>query len=163
MKFMLIKMMTILSIFMPMMKTPLSLGAVLMAQTILSTMLMNKMLLNSWFPMITFLMMIGGMMILFMYMSSIASNEKFKMNMNLTMIFVTMMIATEELMMETQINEAQDMIYISNQESISMTKLYNKKSYIITLLLVLTLLLTMISISNIVMFHKGPLRMKTYE
>nr|YP_011036794.1 NADH dehydrogenase subunit 6 [Macropsidius duuschulus]WRK21476.1 NADH dehydrogenase subunit 6 [Macropsidius duuschulus] len=161
MKFLIMKMMTMLSMFIPMMKTPLSLGTILMAQTILSTMLMNKMMLNSWFPMITFLMMIGGMMVLFMYMSSIASNEKFKMNMNLTMMFSILLIMTEDLMTNVQINEKQDLIMITNQETISMLKLYNNKSYMITLLLILILLLTMISISKIVMFHKGPLRMKT--
>nr|YP_010736829.1 NADH dehydrogenase subunit 6 [Macropsis huangbana]WEP24703.1 NADH dehydrogenase subunit 6 [Macropsis huangbana] len=163
MKFILLKMMTIMSIILPSMKTPMSMGTVLLTQTIISTIIMNKMVLNSWFPMITFIMMIGGMMILFMYMSSIASNEKFKMNLNLTLIFIIMMFMTEELMMENQINETEMILNLNNQETMSMTKLYNNKSMFLTVFMVLILLLTMISVSKIVLFHKGPLRMKTYE
>nr|YP_010736816.1 NADH dehydrogenase subunit 6 [Macropsis irenae]WEP24690.1 NADH dehydrogenase subunit 6 [Macropsis irenae] len=163
MKFILLKMMTIMSIILPSMKTPMSMGTVLLTQTIISTIIMNKMVLNSWFPMITFIMMIGGMMILFMYMSSIASNEKFKMNLNLTLMFIIMMFMTEELMMENQINETEMILNLNNQETMSMTKLYNNKSMFLTVFMVLILLLTMISVSKIVLFHKGPLRMKTYE
>nr|YP_010736842.1 NADH dehydrogenase subunit 6 [Macropsis hainanensis]WEP24716.1 NADH dehydrogenase subunit 6 [Macropsis hainanensis] len=163
MKIMLLKMMTILSIVLPSMKTPMSMGTVLLIQTIFSTIVMNKMMLNSWFPMITFIMMIGGMMILFMYMSSIASNEKFKMNLNLTLMTIILMIWTEELMLQNQINETEMIMNMKTQESISMMKLYNNKSMFLTVFMVLILLLTMISVSKIVLFHKGPLRMKTYE
>nr|YP_010736907.1 NADH dehydrogenase subunit 6 [Pediopsoides anchorides]WEP24781.1 NADH dehydrogenase subunit 6 [Pediopsoides anchorides] len=163
MKFLLLKMMLLNSIILPIMKTPLSMGTTLIMQTIMATMLMNKMMLTAWFPMVTFLMMIGGMMVLFMYMSSIAANEKFKMNLNMTIMLILMIIITEEFLMENQINEKQKMMYMEIQETYSMLKLYNKKSMMITMFLVMFLLLTMVSVSKIVLHHKGPLRMKTYE
>nr|YP_010736894.1 NADH dehydrogenase subunit 6 [Pedionis sagittata]WEP24768.1 NADH dehydrogenase subunit 6 [Pedionis sagittata] len=163
MKFMLLKIMMLMSIMMPMMKTPLSMGSILLTQTILTSMLMNSMSTTAWFCMITFMMMIGGMMILFMYMSSIASNEKFKMNINITMLMLMTTIYTEDLLSENQIMENEYFNKIENQEMISMTKLYNKKSLLLTMFMVMFLLLTMISVSKIVMHHKGPLRMKTYE
>nr|QGZ10086.1 NADH dehydrogenase subunit 6 [Oncopsis nigrofasciata] len=163
MKFLTLKLMMILSMMLPIMKTPMSMGTILLMQTMLTTLLMNKMMLTAWFPMVTFLMMIGGMMVLFMYMSSIASNEKFSMNLNLTLIFVLMIIYMEELMLENQLNEFQTINLTETQETLSMMKLYNKKSMMITMFMVLFLLLTMISVSKIVLHHKGPLRMKTYE
>nr|QHD45546.1 NADH dehydrogenase subunit 6 [Cicadella viridis] len=163
MKMTLIKLMIILPMVMTMLKTPMSMGLMLVLQTMFTSMLMNKILQSSWFMMITFLMMIGGLLILFMYMCSIASNEKFKLNLNLTLMFIIIMTSMDEMLFENQNNELQNMMSSSQLEKLSMIKLYNEKSMIITMLMVMYLLLTMISVSKIVKLHKGPLRKKTYE
>nr|YP_010743028.1 NADH dehydrogenase subunit 6 [Anagonalia emeiensis]WEU75309.1 NADH dehydrogenase subunit 6 [Anagonalia emeiensis] len=158
MKFMMIKLMMMMSMLTTFMNNPLSLGLILLMQTTFMSMLMNKIMFTSWFTMITFLMMIGGLLILFTYMSSIASNEKFKIKMNLTLIMFMIIIIQEEMLIENQTNEIQSMNM--NLEMNSMIKLYNKKSMIMTVILVLYLLLTMIVISKIVKHHEGPLRSK---
>nr|ATC73079.1 NADH dehydrogenase subunit 6 [Cicadellinae sp. EMHAU-2015-Zz060410] len=162
MKMLMLKMMILLSTLIPFLFNPMSMGIILLLQTTLMTMIMNKMMFSSWFSMITFLMMVGGLLILFMYMSSIASNEKFKMKMNLTFMIFILILISEEMMNENQVNEEQNMI-LSTLTYSSMTKLYNKKSMLITMALVLYLLLTMIVVTKIVKHHEGPLRSKSYE
>nr|YP_010583114.1 NADH dehydrogenase subunit 6 [Opamata lipcowa]UGN61560.1 NADH dehydrogenase subunit 6 [Opamata lipcowa] len=157
MKFMLIKMMMIFSSIVVTMKNPMSMGVTLMMQTMLVIMMMNKTMSTSWFAMITFMMMIGGLLIMFMYMSSIASNEKFKLKMNLTVILILTMIIHEEMLWKNQIDENQGMLN-SAAWDLSLMKIYNKKSMSITIMLVLYLLLTMISVTKMVTHHKGPLR-----
>nr|YP_009344633.1 NADH dehydrogenase subunit 6 [Entylia carinata]APU51898.1 NADH dehydrogenase subunit 6 [Entylia carinata] len=160
MKTKILKTMVYLSMLSSMMKTPMSMMMLLLIQTMLSITLMNKMFNSSWFPMITFLMMIGGIMIIFMYMSSITSNKKFKTNMKIVLLSGMMLFMMEEMMSEFQMNENQELI--KTMEDLSMTKMYNKTMFM-TMLMVLYLLLTMLSINKIIKNFEGPLRSKTYE
>nr|ATC73030.1 NADH dehydrogenase subunit 6 [Osbornellus sp. EMHAU-2015-Zz052506] len=162
MKMILIKFMIIISSSIIMMKTPMSLGIMLLMQTFLSTFMLAKMFSSSWIAFIMFLMLIGGLLILFMYMSSIASNEKFKTNFKLYSIWMMIMLPCEELMMNSVINENQNSMTWA--ETISMSKIFNKKGMIITLLMFCYLLLTMIVMIKIIKIYKGPLRaINTYE
>nr|ATD52996.1 NADH dehydrogenase subunit 6 [Cicadula sp. EMHAU-2015-Zz052713] len=158
MKITLLKMMLSISSMMFTLKTPMSMGMLLMTQTILSTILLSKIMSCSWMPMIIFLMMIGGLLILFMYMSSIASNEKFSFNIYYMILILIIITPVEEMFMETNINEK--LINLNPSESITLMKIYNKKTFIITLLLFLYLFLAMITVTFIVKMHKGPLRAK---
>nr|WRK21372.1 NADH dehydrogenase subunit 6 [Xestocephalus sp. 'geminusanulus'] len=163
MKTMMMKLIMVTSSTLPMIKSPMSMGLLLVTQTILMTMMMNKMCSTSWFTLMTFLMMIGGMMIIIMYMTSITSNEKFKMNIMISMTMIMILMVSDELMIEFQINENQEMLNMMNMEKTSMIKMYNNKSMILTLMMITYLLLTMISISKIIKQNKGPLRSKYYE
>nr|WRY72471.1 NADH dehydrogenase subunit 6 [Zorka maculata] len=157
MKMMFSKVMIMISSMSIFMNNPMSLGMLLLLQTMSIILLLNEILLSSWFSMVTFMMMIGGLLIMFMYMSSIASNEKFKFNVNLSMIIIIMIILLDEMMFENQINDKQEFIYI-NELNLSLTKIYNSKSFFLTILLVMYLLLTMISVTKMVKHSKGPLR-----
>nr|WRY72419.1 NADH dehydrogenase subunit 6 [Eurhadina rubra] len=157
MKFFLMKLTMIISSIIMFMNHPISMGLMLMIQTITIIMFMNKILISSWFAMITFMMMIGGLLIMFMYMSSIASNEKFKFKLNLTLLIIILVMISDEMMMQNQINEIQEINETKNLE-LSLTKIYNNKSMMMTILLVMYLLLTMISVTKMVKHHKGPLR-----
>nr|YP_010757397.1 NADH dehydrogenase subunit 6 [Aconurella diplachnis]WEU77740.1 NADH dehydrogenase subunit 6 [Aconurella diplachnis] len=158
MKFFMIKMLMTISTLIMFLKTPMSMGVFLLIQTTLTTLLISKMAFTSWMSMVMFLMFIGGLLILFMYMSSIASNEKFKPNLKLMIIFLIMMFPMEEMLMEIQTNE----LMSSNikMDMISMSKIYNKKTMMMTLFLFLYMLLSMISVTVIVKMFKGPLRAK---
>nr|WLW10972.1 NADH dehydrogenase subunit 6 [Arboridia sp. 1 NZ-2023a] len=157
MKILFMKFMVMISSMLPFMKNPMSMGLLLMLQTMIMIMFMNKIMYTSWFAMITFLMMIGGLLIIFSYMSSIASNEKFKVKFNLMLIILIMMIIIDELILDYQINEKQQ-INLTTSSDLSLIKIYNYKSMYMTIMLVLYLLITMISISKIVKHHEGPLR-----
>nr|YP_010736946.1 NADH dehydrogenase subunit 6 [Chinaocerus tubulatus]WEP24833.1 NADH dehydrogenase subunit 6 [Chinaocerus tubulatus] len=160
MKMNIMKIMMMMISILPIMKTPMSMGMMLMTQTMLMTMLMNKTMTTSWLSMITFLMMIGGLLILFIYMSSLASNEKFKINLKMMIIMLMIMWMSEDLMQNMQINEMQALHNIEYTEQLSLNKLYNKKSMTITLITVLYLLLTMITVTKLVKHYEGPLRSK---
>nr|YP_010362173.1 NADH dehydrogenase subunit 6 [Trifida elongata]UNS15671.1 NADH dehydrogenase subunit 6 [Trifida elongata] len=163
MKMMLMKIMMINSSMTFLFMNPMSMGILLLIQTMLMILMINQMSYTSWFMMITFLMMISGLLILFTYMSSIASNEKFKLKINLTLALIIMLIMIDEMMIENQVHEK---LQINHQKMIdlSLIKIYNKKSMMLTMMLVIYLLLTMISVSKIVKHHEGPLRAsKIYE
>nr|UFK32236.1 NADH dehydrogenase subunit 6 [Aguriahana digitata] len=157
MKMLMIKIMMIFSSITLIMNNPMSMGLILLMQTITVIMFMNKIMISSWFAMITFMMMVGGLLIMFMYMSSIASNEKFKLKINLMIIMLIMVIIHDEMTLSNQINETQELVMTSNF-NLSLTKIYNEKSMMLTTMLVLYLLLTMISVTKMVKHHKGPLR-----
>nr|WRY72458.1 NADH dehydrogenase subunit 6 [Warodia biguttata] len=157
MKIMLTKMLIIMSSIAPNLKTPMSMGVVLMMQTMLVILFMNSIMTTSWFAMTTFMMMIGGLLIMFMYMSSIASNEKFKLKINLMVLLILMITISEEMMCKNYLNETQEML-TSNNLNFSLMKIYNSKSMGLTIMLVMYLLLTMISVTKMVKHHKGPLR-----
>nr|ATD52983.1 NADH dehydrogenase subunit 6 [Exitianus sp. EMHAU-2015-Zz05232005] len=140
-------------------KTPMSMGVMLLIQTMMSTLIISKMMNSSWIPMIMFLMFIGGLLILFMYMSSIASNEKFTPNIKILMILMVMLILpTEEIMNEFQMQNSMEM-FLSG-ESTSMTKIYNKKTMMITIMLFMYMFITMVVVTKVIKIHKGPLRSK---
>nr|AYW52152.1 NADH dehydrogenase subunit 6 [Lamiinae sp. 2 ACP-2013] len=74
-----------------MLNHPLSLGLMLLIQTIMISLITGLMTYNYWFSYIIFLIMIGGMLILFIYMTSIASNEKFKFNSKIFYFMIMML------------------------------------------------------------------------
>nr|AWN56272.1 NADH dehydrogenase subunit 6 [Glena unipennaria] len=86
--------MFLMSILMIFYNHPMSMGANLILQTIMIVILIGPMNYSFWFSYILFLIMIGGMLILFMYMTSIASNEKFKFSINLLIIIMMMFMIT---------------------------------------------------------------------
>nr|YP_010478239.1 NADH dehydrogenase subunit 6 [Nesophrosyne sp. 281 GMB-2012]UVI59683.1 NADH dehydrogenase subunit 6 [Nesophrosyne sp. 281 GMB-2012] len=159
MKILLMKFMIIFSSYTLVLKTPMSMGIMLLVLTSTSTILMAHILTTAWIPMIMFLMFIGGLLILFMYMSSIASNEKFSTNILLTMIpIIAMTMPMEGVMVETMMDESLSSCMLI--DGISMTKIYNKKTFIITIFMFMYLLMSMIVVTKIIKIFKGPLRSK---
>nr|QXJ79791.1 NADH dehydrogenase subunit 6 [Suinzona cyrtonoides] len=148
-------------------KHPLSLGLILLIQTIIISMLTGMMNYNFWFSYILFLIMIGGMLILFIYMTSIASNEKFKFNFKLFMFFSLMMILILIFL-------SMDKFYVSlmlqpldvmNQNLIknnylSMNKYLNYPNILILYTMIIHLFITLIMVVKITNIHYGPLRQK---
>nr|YP_010036172.1 NADH dehydrogenase subunit 6 [Oberea diversipes]QQW46700.1 NADH dehydrogenase subunit 6 [Oberea diversipes] len=145
---------------------PLSLGLILLLQTIIITLITGSMSLNYWFSYILFLIMIGGMLILFIYMTSIASNEKFKFSMNL-MIMFSMMITIFSILIfidfyffnKPMITE---LIYQPNNYhfNLSLNKFINWPMNLIFLMMIIYLLITLIMIVKITDIKNGPLRQK---
>nr|YP_010692597.1 NADH dehydrogenase subunit 6 [Gargara minuta]WBV77338.1 NADH dehydrogenase subunit 6 [Gargara minuta] len=161
MKPMFIKLMTMIAITSTMLKMPMSMTLMLMTQTILTISLMNMINSSSWIPLITFLTLIGGLLVIFMYMSSITSNEKFKFNFKLIPPILMIFIMTDETLFNFPTQEFQT-INNNMNNMMSMNKMYSK-SMMMTIMMVMYLLLTMISINKIIKLFEGPLRSKTYE
>nr|QNP10042.1 NADH dehydrogenase subunit 6 [Ochthebius delgadoi] len=154
----------ILSISFLFMMHPLSMGVMLLLQTILISLITGMMNFNYWFSYILFLIMIGGMLVLFIYMTSIASNEKFKFNMKLMMLmmFFIILLLLMILMMNKNfmmMNNFSNYIY-SNQNYLMMSKFYNWPSNIIMFMMIIYLFITLIAIVKITDFKSGPLRQK---
>nr|WSP02044.1 NADH dehydrogenase subunit 6 [Bembidion laterale] len=160
-------MMTIMFMFM---NHPLSMGMILLMQTIIISLMSGMYSYTYWFSYILFLIMLGGMLILFIYMTSLASNEMFKFSMKLTMMFMTMMMLSIMLLMMLDYMMMIPMYKNSNMFSLinmlknenikSMNMIYNNPNNMITLMLMNYLFLTLIAVVKITNINYGPLRQK---
>nr|QYC36470.1 NADH deshydrogenase subunit 6 [Sympetrum striolatum] len=145
------------------MSHPMNMGITLLLQTLLMCVLMGLMSYSSWFSYILFLVFLGGMLVLFIYMTSIASNELFKKSMYFTTFSMLIMISflliimfLDPYMMVNSLS-SQGMINYSELK-LTMSPLYNNPTSIITVFMVLYLFLTLIVIVSVTKFNKGPLR-----
>nr|WBK02872.1 NADH dehydrogenase subunit 6 [Inocellia (Epinocellia) sp.] len=160
--FYIILMMSILiSVNIVKMKHPLIMGFLLIIQTLLISMITGFINNLFWFSYILFIIMIGGMMILFIYMTSLASNEKYQfsssfffLNFYLLLIFILMLIIMDPFYFNH--------INMNNETSIffNLNKLYNLNSKNITLINIIYLLFTLITVIKITNKNLGPLRQK---
>nr|ALO76774.1 NADH deshydrogenase subunit 6 [Sciobius sp. SCI01] len=143
---------------------PLSFGFVLLIQTIILASASGILNLDFWFSYILFLIMIGGMLVLFIYMTSVASNEKFKFSKKMSMI---MMTSFTLMLMSLFSDKFYTMINLTNYDSVnqsyaninlSMNKFTNFPMVLIMSLLIIYLLITLIAIVKITQNFQGPLR-----
>nr|YP_009693807.1 NADH dehydrogenase subunit 6 [Panorpa debilis]QEI03730.1 NADH dehydrogenase subunit 6 [Panorpa debilis] len=155
------------------MNHPLAMGLVLLIQTLLICMITGLVTSTFWFSYILFLVFLGGMLILFIYMTSLASNEMFTFSSKLTlmMIFTIMISITmffiidQNLWIFNFINIDMENMFKLNflnmsENSLNLTKLYNFPTSIITIMLINYLFLTLIAIVKITNIFYGPLRQK---
>nr|WRO45087.1 NADH dehydrogenase subunit 6 [Stenothemus sp. 1 XYG-2024a] len=148
-------------------KHPLTMGLNLLIQTIVIAMITGLMSLNFWISYLLFLVMVGGMLILFMYMTSIASNEKFSFSKPLMMTFLLLMITMVILLI---LNPKMEFFPFKNIDSIefikfstyeiSPNKYFINNSKFILSILIIYLFITLIAIVNISSNSSGPLRQK---
>nr|AXS65026.1 NADH dehydrogenase subunit 6 [Cleroidea sp. 1 KM-2017] len=163
----LILIMIILSLTMIMLSHPLSLGFILLIQTLMASFIINQLNYNYWFSYILFLIMIGGMLILFIYMTSIASNEKFMFSNNLlfllmmTIFLMMLMLITDNLYFNTQtMNYETINMNLYFNYKFSMNKMFNFPNIYIFYLSIIYLLITLIAVVKIANMNMGPLRQK---
>nr|WPN89801.1 NADH dehydrogenase subunit 6 [Fenusa sp. 1 GYN-2023a] len=152
------------------MKTPLSMGFMLMIQTLTVVISTGMLSFNFWYSYMLFLVMIGGLIIMFIYLASLSSNMKFKFNMNHLMknMIMTMMIFFLIYKMNTNFNminyEMMNMIELEMDKNMmmkmSLMKLYNKPTNLMMILIINYLLITMFIIVKITNIKMGPLRKK---
>nr|ALL97413.1 NADH dehydrogenase subunit 6 [Asiemphytus rufocephalus] len=148
-------------------KTPLSMGLMLLIQTLNITLISGIMSLNFWYMYILFLIMLGGMLILFIYVSSLSSNQKFIFDKNFLLInlILMMMIFLMIILMKNLNYFNLDMIKLMNVEieenfmlKMSLNKLYNKPTNQIMIMLINYLLITLFIIVKITNINMGALR-----
>nr|WRM53928.1 NADH dehydrogenase subunit 6 [Linnaemya omega] len=151
------------------MKHPLAMGLTLLIQTTLITMSSGYMNKSFWFSYILFLVFIGGMLVLFIYVTSLASNEMFTFSIKLMLIsmimlmffFILVSMLNKSLMLQSKNLEIKSTFNINNyimENSLSLNKLYNYPNNLLTILLMNYLLITLIAVVKITKTFKGPLR-----
>nr|YP_010132052.1 NADH dehydrogenase subunit 6 [Hamaxiella brunnescens]QQD89786.1 NADH dehydrogenase subunit 6 [Hamaxiella brunnescens] len=161
-------MITINFIFMGM-KHPLSMGLMLLIQTLLMSLMLGLMTKSFWFSYILFLVFIGGMLVLFIYITSLSSNEMFKFSTKLMMMYLMIMTIMLFMMFmmdknflfqykNLEIKSIYKMNYYFMENSLSLNKLYNYPTNLLTILLMNYLLITLIAVVKITKMFKGPLR-----
>nr|UFP92435.1 NADH dehydrogenase subunit 6 [Gymnopternus bomiensis] len=152
------------------MNHPLAMGLMLLIQTFMVCLTSGIIYKTFWFSYILFLVFLGGMLVLFIYVTSLASNEMFSMSMK-TMILASMMITLSmglmiivDMNILTPITENIEMMELSSmnslikENSIMLNKIYNYPTNLMTLLLINYLLISLIAIVKITNVFYGPLR-----
>nr|UXG19013.1 NADH dehydrogenase subunit 6 [Lejops sp.] len=152
------------------MNHPLSMGLMLLIQTILVSCITGLMTKSFWFSYILFLIFVGGMLVLFIYMTALASNEMFSMSMKTTVssiiglfFFMVMIYFIDKMMlsfnsMNNEMNPITMMNSYMSENSLNLIKLYNYPNNMITILLINYLLITMIASVKITKLFYGPVR-----
>nr|SSW94145.1 NADH dehydrogenase subunit 6 [Hypermnestra helios maxima] len=158
------------SIMMLFLNHPLSMGLMILTQTLL-TCLLSGMLINTyWFSYILFLVFLGGLLVLFIYVSSIASNEMFNnnffMKMNLMCILMLSILSVYmynlnwlNFINNYEMNNFLNLfIFFNNENKINLSKLYNNQIYLM-MMLIIYLFITLVAVVKITNIFFGPLRM----
>lgn len=141
-------------------------------QTLLTCLLSGIIIKTYWFSYILFLTFLGGLLVLFIYVSRIASNQlfNFKFNYKKILILITIIlffliiiynnkITWLNLSINSDINKFNDIIFFFNNENkINLRKLYNNQTFLIIIILVIYLFITLIAIVKITNIFYGPLR-----
>nr|AEP27600.1 NADH dehydrogenase subunit 6 [Cionus olens] len=144
---------------------PLSLGGTLLAQTILVSLMSGYFYYNFWFSYTLFLIMIGGMLVMFIYMTSVASNEKFK-SPKLMITMMAIMMVTFLIIMYLLMDNFMSLsmtLKLSQKHTLmnmSLNKYFMLPQMNMMLYLILYLLMTLIIVVKIVGKNFGTLRQK---
>nr|YP_009172435.1 NADH dehydrogenase subunit 6 [Herona marathus]ALG63373.1 NADH dehydrogenase subunit 6 [Herona marathus] len=159
------------SMYMYMLNHPFSMGLMILIQTLLMCLLSSMMINTYWFSYILFLIFLGGLLVLFIYVSSIASNELFKisfLNKNFTIIIILLFLSSiiyknnltwmnfsfnDEMM-----NYFNLFLFFNNEFNINLSKLYNEQTYFLTMMMIIYLFITLITVVKITNIYFGPLR-----
>nr|URX53082.1 NADH dehydrogenase subunit 6 [Kalotermitidae sp. 6 AB-2022a] len=143
------------------MNHPLAMGLMLLMQTMLICLISGLMHQSFWFQYILFMVFIGGMLVLFIYVTSLASNEMFSLSSK-TIIMTLMMMSSLLIIKDwTTTKNKETMPYESlamNEITTLTSKLYNLPNGGMTTLMALYLLLTLIVVVKITNISSGPLR-----
>nr|WES82319.1 NADH dehydrogenase subunit 6 [Glyptotermes angustus] len=145
------------------MKHPLAMGMMLLMQTVMTCLISGLMHQSYWFQYILFMVFVGGMLVLFIYVTSLASNEMFSLSTKMMMAATIMMIPTMILMNKgwTMLNSKENTnheMMMMNEISTMTSKLYNQPNGTMTIMMALYLFLTLIVVVKITNISKGPLR-----
>nr|YP_009537945.1 NADH dehydrogenase subunit 6 [Athyma pravara]AYN60675.1 NADH dehydrogenase subunit 6 [Athyma pravara] len=160
-----------ISIFLYFINHPLAMGLLILIQTLL-TCLISGMLINTyWFSYILFLVFLGGLLVLFIYVSSVASNELFKIQLiskfSIIYIFFIMIFSilfkNNLTWMNFSFNDEMtnlfnSNLFFNNEYNFNLSKLYNKQNYLLMMMLIIYLFITLIAIVKITNIFFGPLR-----
>nr|AWB99366.1 NADH dehydrogenase subunit 6 [Anopheles albitarsis] len=160
----------IMSFIFMQMKHPLSMGLMLLIQTFLTCLITSIYVKTFWFSYVLFLIFLGGMLILFIYVTSLSSNEMFSMSFSLMMIsliifsifsilfFFIDKSLIEQFITNMEMEKLSNMNNLINENILSLNKMYNFPTNLITLLLINYLFLTLLVTVKITKKFYGPLR-----
>lgn len=151
-------------------KHPLAIGLILLIQTFFICLISGLITKRFWFSYVLFLIFLGGMLVLFIYVTSLASNEIFNFSIrllifgiiNFLIIYFCLYFIDKPLLINYIFNHESERIdNIKNlpiENYLILNKLYNFPINLITILLIIYLFLTLIAVVKITNIFEGPLR-----
>nr|YP_010174491.1 NADH dehydrogenase subunit 6 [Baeotus beotus]QSJ55243.1 NADH dehydrogenase subunit 6 [Baeotus beotus] len=171
MKMFLSMLLIFISILMFFMNHPFSMGFLILIQTLLICMLSSMLINTYWFSYILFLIFLGGLLVLFIYVSSIASNEMFKINIfsksffffPLILIIISLLLKNNLTWLNFSFNDEMMnffnlFLFFNNEFNINLSKLYNEQTYMLTMMMIIYLFIALVAVVKITNIFFGPLR-----
>nr|QFG40081.1 NADH dehydrogenase subunit 6 [Munidopsis lauensis] len=158
----------ILSFLFLSMTHPLTAGLTLLLQTTLVATITGLAYPSFWFSYILFLIFLGGMLVLFIYVASIASNEQFKFNFKALLLaggfsffFSALAFLLDPILTPNKTaTPVSSLAYKFNMSdsAFQISPIYNTPSCPFTLYIICYLLLVLIMIVKIMNIFSSPLR-----
>lgn len=151
-------------------KHPLAIGIVLIIQTLVISLIIGLISKTFWFSYVLFLIFLGGILILFIYITSLASNELFFFSIkyffiiliSTIFVFLTILMLDKNIIYfyleNLEMKSINNLFIYINENVLILRKLYNFPINLITILLINYLFLTLIISVKITNLFKGPLR-----
>nr|QOL00982.1 NADH dehydrogenase subunit 6 [Gomphocerippus rufus] len=148
---------------------PMSMMMFIIIQTFIVGLITGTMMESFWLSYILFLTFLGGMLVLFIYITSIASNELFKPKsiimviLMFMMIIISMMLIIMDKTMFLDLIKNTETMNINNsinyqEMSMSLEKLYNKPTLTTTMMMMIYLFLALVAVVKITNINQGPIR-----
>nr|YP_006883041.1 NADH dehydrogenase subunit 6 [Acleris fimbriana]ADU58124.1 NADH dehydrogenase subunit 6 [Acleris fimbriana]UDU84875.1 NADH dehydrogenase subunit 6 [Acleris fimbriana] len=164
--------MIMLSFSMIFLNHPLSMGMMILIQTILTCLISGLLIKTYWFSYILFLTFLGGLLVLFIYVSSIASNELFKNNFFfskmififlLIIFFISMLYYLKLNWIYTFFNDDMENffkidLFFNNENKMNLSKLYNDQTFLMMMMMIIYLFIALVAMVKITNIFYGPLR-----
>nr|YP_010616534.1 NADH dehydrogenase subunit 6 [Vagrans egista]WAU48168.1 NADH dehydrogenase subunit 6 [Vagrans egista] len=161
-----------ISLFMYFINHPLSMGLMILIQTLFICIYSGMMINTYWFSYILFLIFLGGLLVLFIYVSSVASNELFQFSMLNKMLFIYCMLFIMMMSLyfnntlnfmnltfnDEMINMFNPLMFLNNEYNINLSKLYNEQTYYLMMMMITYLFITLVAVVKITNIFFGPLR-----
>nr|QNE85893.1 NADH dehydrogenase subunit 6 [Potamophylax rotundipennis] len=144
---------------------PLIITIFIIIQTCILIMITGVMSYSFWMSYIMFLTFIGGLLVLFIYISSLTPNKNFFLNYKkiftifLAFFIFIALIQIQPILMNlemTPLSYAQK--FINTENNIYLSNFYNKNELWMTLILMNYLLLALIISTKIILLNEGPMR-----
>nr|UGS80331.1 NADH dehydrogenase subunit 6 [Hemicaecilius mockfordi] len=151
---------------------PLTMGLILIILTIFISIFLTLSIKSSWFLYMLILIFIGGMLILFIYVTSIFPNEKFMFNQSKTIFFSMFVTMTVIMFMMYLFFLNTNFYFFESYSSFLMKehlilsptkKFFSSQTSFMLIFLVNYLFFCMIVVIKVTNFQQGPLRKMNYE
>nr|YP_010164370.1 NADH dehydrogenase subunit 6 [Scyra compressipes]QRM82008.1 NADH dehydrogenase subunit 6 [Scyra compressipes] len=154
----------ILSLLFTLLEHPLALGLTLLTQTVLISLNLGLATYSFWFSYILFLIFLGGMLVLFIYVASLASNEMFKFSLVFfftsffLLMFFSLLLFFSDNIFFSFLNLISSSIETKIFSTFIISWIYSTSLMKVTSFVIFYLLFTLIVVVKITNMFKGPLR-----
>nr|QZR91953.1 NADH dehydrogenase subunit 6 [Filchnerella amplivertica] len=148
---------------------PMSMMMFIIIQTLLIGLTAGTLMESFWLAYILFLTFLGGMLVLFIYITSIASNEMFQLkSISVILTGIMWLILTISLILLDKslyidLLKNSDTYLITNnmnfqEMTMSLNKIYNNPTFMITMMMMIYLFLALLAVVKITNINQGPIR-----
>nr|YP_010593064.1 NADH dehydrogenase subunit 6 [Aparapotamon gracilipedum]WAB69731.1 NADH dehydrogenase subunit 6 [Aparapotamon gracilipedum] len=159
-----IPMIIILSFLFTQISHPLAMGILLLIQTVVIALSTGLATYSFWFSYTLFLIFLGGMLVLFIYVASLASNEPFTsfpplIYMVIFFLSELLILFMDPILFTSFSNLANSSIKTYSSTAYITSWIFNTPSMYFTFFIISYLLLTLLVVVKIINLFKGPLRL----